>query len=131
MCVCVSAHVVFDAACPQIELEEKELEELVTQEQDMKQAIANGQDKLFRLQRQFEEKRHQAQMALDTVQSERMAVMRVQQKDKQQVVTLNNTVERKRKELERMQSEHNEAVTLLKERYSQLEEELVSFHRRM
>lgn len=115
----------------QLQQDEENIAELVGSEQHLKKQISAGQDKLFRLQRQFEEKRHEAQMTLDQLQNDRMLLQRSQAKDKARVEQLEALIAQKRQELETMRRQHEEDLAALRTRFQQVTDAARGYHERL
>ena len=64
----------------------EQLEEMIhdytSREESLSKQISGGQERLFRLQKSFESKRHAAQMAYEQVQNQKLGVLRAHSRDK-------------------------------------------------
>lgn len=117
----------------QHELDENQeaVRELTAEEQRLRKLLNTGRDNLFRLQRQFESRKHEAQMALDKVENEKMMAARMNQRERQETKANEAMAAHRKEELERRQQEHNEDMAALRERYRGLAGDLRSYHSRL
>ena len=83
----------------EISIQEQEVSSLVASEEQVNKQISTMQDKIFRLQRQFESKRHAAHMALEQVNSEKMAIIRSLSHDKAAIDRAERELTEKKREV--------------------------------
>jgi len=78
---------------------EEEVSVLTAAEEELSKQIGSMQDKIFRLQRQFESKRHAAHMAMEQVNGEKLAVIRNVGQDKAAIDRAERELLEKRREV--------------------------------
>eukprot|EP01006_Ploeotia_vitrea_P063521 TRINITY_DN85710_c0_g1_i1.p1 TRINITY_DN85710_c0_g1~~TRINITY_DN85710_c0_g1_i1.p1 ORF type:complete len:476 (+),score=299.55 TRINITY_DN85710_c0_g1_i1:131-1429(+) len=107
---------------------EENIAELTSTEQHLLKQINAGQDNLYRLQRQFEQKRHATQMALDQVTHDKMMLLRSQAKDKSQIEANRTLYEVKMQEIQSARQQHEEAMNVAREQYQKLAARISTWH---
>lgn len=119
------------ARMSEVDENQEAVRELTAEEQRLRKLLNTGRDNLFRLQRQFEERKHKAQLALDEVENERAAAARRNQQERQETEAKEAMARHRREELERRSAEHSADMAALRERYSGLAGDLRSYHTRL
>jgi chromosome segregation ATPase len=94
----------------------------------LKAKVDAAQDKLCRLQAQFEQKRHAAVAALERVQSERDELTRAAGRDKTLAGSHQQAAQVKQQQLLQMRSEHDTVVAKLKYKIEVLMAQVMDYH---
>lgn len=111
--------------------EEEKFQELRGTSQHLERRIAASQEKSASLQRQGEQKRVEAQQALDETERKKRELEFSIQQDKAQVKQNQGIIQRKEQEVMWLNQEHAREMALLKQQYQQFASSLKAYHASM
>lgn len=115
----------------QVEANEEAIREYEATKQHLRKQISNVQDKLFRLQRDFEEKKHTTTLALEELQSEKLSLERNLGKEKHQADQNNLLLRQKMEQMKLMEESHERDMEVLRGKYEELNTTVRGYHERM
>lgn len=97
----------------------------------LKKKISEGQDKRFRLQKHFEEKRQRAVSAQQEVLDRKMKLMRKNVRDRAIIEQTEALCAQREAEIQSMREDHKRECAYLREKYQDLNNQLSDYHQKV
>jgi hypothetical protein len=115
----------------QVEANEEAIREYEATKQHLRKQISNVQDKLFRLQRDFEEKKHTTTLALEELQNEKISLERNLSKEKHQADQNSLLLRQKMEQMKLVEESHERDMEVLRTKYEELNHTVREYHDHM
>eukprot|EP00457_Paulinella_chromatophora_P007034 gb/GEZN01007054.1/.p1 GENE.gb/GEZN01007054.1/~~gb/GEZN01007054.1/.p1 ORF type:complete len:439 (+),score=85.72 gb/GEZN01007054.1/:178-1494(+) len=110
---------------------DKRMKDLIAQEEHMKKAVTASQDKLFRLQRQFEQKKHKTQITMSQLNTERDVIIKDLAKEQEIIEEHHRLTDLRKREYEALQTDNSREMARLKSKYEAFQKQVEQYHSRM